>query len=848
MNKNAIKSFATWARAELIAAVTQKAYEYDVTKDGLNQVGLDTIQGRVLSSDEKWKRDKLINQINEKGFDQVMEEAAYIWFNRFIALRFMEVNGYLPSKVRVFTNENNEFKPDMLKEATTLELAGIDKDIVFDYIDKQDNEGLYKYLLILQCNELSGCFPEAFQSISNYIELLYPNNLLNSDSVLGRMISDIPEEDWTDQVQIIGWLYQYYNSELKDDTFAKLKKNVKISKDRIPAATQLFTPDWIVRYMVENSLGRLWLEGHPECNLKENWKYYLDEAEQEPEVQAQLDQIREEYKMLKPEDIKVIDPCMGSGHILVYAFDVLMQIYTYAGWSERDAAKSILENNLYGLDIDDRAGQLASFSVMMKARQYNRRILNEGIKLNVLSIQESNEINKENLNVLGDCKEITVRLIDAFVDAKEYGSILNINFKKDELDALDEKLQTLKDDLSFSQITTQLLTKELIEQLKPLVHQARIMSQQYEVVVTNPPYMGSDSMSDKLKNFSLTYYSDSRYDLYAICVEKFIKMGKKIGYISMITQHSFLYAYCFRNFRSNILKNANFINAVHLGPHAFEEISGEVVQCISFTISPRHIAIKAPFVPLVKYTSEKEKYFYQQKPIVVETSDFSDFENMVFAYSMTSKMKELYMSNQKIGNVFDSKAGVVTGKDEYFLRNWYEISFPQFDLNAKDTESKYVPYSKGGSFVKWYGNITFALRLKDLYTDVLVNKSVRRGDKNTYFKKCIGWSQMGGGNEKNFSILESCICGTATPTILQDDDDKTYYVLGFLNSAIPPRYIESFNPLLSTYIGDICNLPFVKNDEQYRNVIILVKSNISISKVVWDSHETSWDYKKHPLI
>ena len=369
MNKAAIKNYAIWARVQLIESAKQRAFEYEITENGESKANIGSIGGRLLSVDEKEQRKQLISQIQRKGYTQVMEEVAYTWFNRFIALRFMEVNGYLPSKIRVFTDENGAFKPEILKEAMSVELDELDRNKVLNLLDKQDNEALYKYLLITQCNALNTGLPYMFEKIANWSELLFPANLLRSDSVVARMVSDIPEEDWTDAVQIIGWMYQYYNTELKDDTFALLKKNVKISKERIPAATQLFTPDWIVRYMVENSLGRLWVEGHPDAELKENWKYYLEEAEQDPDVETKLAEIRKEYAVLKPEDIKVIDPCMGSGHILVYAFDVLMQIYTSAGWSERDAAKSILENNLYGLDIDDRAGQLAYFAVMMKARK-----------------------------------------------------------------------------------------------------------------------------------------------------------------------------------------------------------------------------------------------------------------------------------------------------------------------------------------------------------------------------------------------------------------------------------------------------------------------------------------------
>ncbi len=460
----------------------------------------------------------MIREIKAKGFDQVVEEVAYTWFNRFIALRYMEVNGYLPSRVRVFTNENNAFEPEILKDAINVDLDGIDKDIVFDLIDKQNNDSLYKYLLITQCNALNPLLPGMFEKISNYTELLFPNNLLCTDSVIGKMISDIPEEDWTNQVQIIGWLYQYYNIELKDETFALLKKNIKISKDRIPAATQLFTPDWIVRYMVENSLGRLWYEGHSDFD-KSQWKYYLDEAEQEESVKVQLEEIKAGFAKIKPEEIKIIDPCMGSGHVLVYAFDVLMQIYLSQGYSERDAAKSIIENNLYGMDIDARAYHLAYFAVMIKARSYSRRILTQDVKCNLCTIVETNHFNNDYLELFGEYKDIAKNLSDEFIDAKEYGSILNIKTSLEDLKLLEKKLNDIEN-TDYDNIFDNVRKAGIVTDFAPVIQQAINLVQKYDVVVTNPPYMGASGMSAKLSTFVKKYYPDSKSDLFACFMEK----------------------------------------------------------------------------------------------------------------------------------------------------------------------------------------------------------------------------------------------------------------------------------------------------------------------------------------
>ena len=492
MNKGAIQRFAIWARNELIAQVSQRAYQYGITKEGCGEANAVTVGGRALTGDEQKQRKELVDQIRSKGYTQVMEEVAYTWFNRFIALRFMEVNNYLPSHIRVFSDASGAFKPEILNDVLHLDLPGLDSGKVAEYIESNDTEALYRYLLLTQCNALNSALPVMFERMGGYTEMLLPNNILRQDSVLGHMVSDIPEEDWQDAVQIIGWLYQYYNTELKDDTFAQLKKNVKITKERIPAATQLFTPDWIVRYMVENSLGRLWLEGHPNAELLGGWKYYLDEAEQEPEVESQLAKLREECKTIKPEEIKVIDPCMGSGHILVYAFDVLMQIYTSAGWDQREAAQSILKNNLFGLDIDDRAAQLAYFAVMMKARQYDRRLFTRGIQPNIYSIQESNGINRNQLQFFGWSMSEVERntaltqleyLLDTFRDAKEYGSILNV-------DMLDWGLLyrfvgtvDYSDQISMDELNLE----DTKDALWNLVELGAVLAQKYDVVVTNPP-------------------------------------------------------------------------------------------------------------------------------------------------------------------------------------------------------------------------------------------------------------------------------------------------------------------------------------------------------------------------
>ena len=576
MDKNAIKKYAVWARRELIERVSQRAMIYGITAKDAGDPNAESVNGHLLSQSEKRQRQALIRNIKTKGYEQVMEEVAYTWFNRFAALRFMEVNGYLPSHIRVFTNDAGEFKPQILAEAIHLELDGLDMNKVYELESANKSEELFKYLLIVQCNALNSILPGMFQRIEDYTELLLPDYLLREGSVIEQMVTTIPEEDWTDQVQIIGWLYQYYNTEPKDKVFADLKKNIKITKENIPAATQLFTPDWIVHYMVENSLGRLWLEGHPNDALKSEWKYYLDEAEQEPEVQAQLATIRKEYAALRPEEIRVIDPCMGSGHILCVLFDVLVRIYEDYGYTAREAAVKIVENNLWGLDIDERASQLSYFAVMMKARQYDRRFFSRKVQPHVFAIQESNKLDAGCIEYFvdgrKDLKNALQTIIDEMHDAKEYGSILRINSV--DYEALFSRFFEISNDVS-------LFRDSALDTLMPLVQSAQAISQHYHITSTNPPYMVSGSMDDKLLSFIKKNYPNGKNDLYSAFVERCIGFSKPYGFVSMITQHSWMFLSRFERLRL-YLQNYDTINMAHLGARAFEEIGGEIVQTTSF--------------------------------------------------------------------------------------------------------------------------------------------------------------------------------------------------------------------------------------------------------------------------
>ena len=863
MNKNAIQKFAVWARVQLIGAVKQRAFAYEITGGG-DKPELDAAGGRLLTNAEKSQRRELIGEIRRKGFDQVMEEAAYTWFNRFIALRFMEVNNYLPSKVRLFTDENGAFKPQILKEAMTVELDGLDRGIVLGLLDKQENEALYKYLLITQCNALNAALPGMFEKIANWTELLFPDNLLRADNVLGRMISDIPEEDWQDAVQIIGWLYQYYNTELKDDTFAQLKKNVKITKERIPAATQLFTPDWIVRYMVENSLGRLWLEGHPNAELRGGWKYYLDEAEQEPEVEAQLAKLREEYKTIQPEDIKIIDPCMGSGHILVYAFDVLMQIYEAQGYSQRDAAKLIVEKNLYGIDIDKRAYQLAYFSVMMKARQYNRRILNGEIAPNLIYIQDSNSVCREHLQYFGwamskiesnNARTQLEYLLDTFKDATEYGSILHV----DPLDwgLLYEYTGSVEypDQVSLDELDVE----ETKDALRALVVQGAILAQKYDVVVTNPPYMGSSGMSAKLSEYVKKHYPDSKADMFAVFIERCGQMAKKNGYQAMITQHAWMFLSSFEKLRTKLL-TVDIVNMAHLGARTFEEIGGEVVQTTSFVIRKSHIAdYRGEYCRLIEPTSQQGKedmFLAGENRYAADQSNFSKIPGSPVAYWMNQNALRAF-EDTTLGEKTVASVGIQTGDNERFIHCWWEVLFNDICFSAKRKtdsfqEKKHFPYNKGGEFRKWAGNDYYVVwwqndgeQIKE--SSLQTGHHYQQYSDDLKFKPLVTWSRITTGlpafRYKNSGYLSDMagFCLYSTNTDLR-------YVAAFCNSSVAAYYLQILAPTLNIMTGQVLALPVCASADNDNRILPFTESCVDLAKNNWDSFENSWGFKRNPLV
>lgn len=844
MNKNAIQKFAIWARNELIAQVSQRAYQYGIDESGFGDASADTLNGRLLTAEEKSQRQELIKQIKEKGYKQVMEEVAYTWFNRFIALRFMEGNNYLPSHIRVFSDASGAFKPEILNDVLHLDLPGLDSGKVAEYIESNDTESLYRYLLLTQCNALNSALPVMFERMGGYTEMLLPNNILRQDSVLGHMVSDIPEEDWQDAVQIIGWLYQYYNTELKDDTFAQLKKNVKITKERIPAATQLFTPDWIVRYMVENSLGRLWLEGHPNAELRDSWKYYLDEANQEPEVEDQLAMLREEYKTIKPEEIKVIDPCMGSGHILVYAFDVLMQIYTSAGWDQREAAQSILKNNLFGLDIDDRAAQLAYFAVMMKARQYDRRLLTRGIQPNIYSIRESNDISamtieyfhKNDPKLKADIESIVTEMRDA----KEYGSILNIT--PVDFAGLYARFDEIRNDINMMQMSA-------LDELLPVVRCAEVLAQKYDVVVTNPPYMGSSGMNARLSQYVKDHFPDTKADLFSCFIERGFQLANVQGFVSMITMESWMFLSSFEKMRQSIVNTHTIVNMVHM-PYL-----GKGGTSLGINFGTAAVIFNKRYCR--DYNSQFDYICYYETdengvpfafPTVNErykaakAANFSKIPGSPVAYWVGEGFQRLFSST--LGDVCDVKKGSDTGNNDRYVRNWWEVDVSKADFKCHT--KKWIPYIKGGEARKWFGHLTFLVNWDNNGLEIRNEPKATVRNEQFFYREGITWSDVG-TNSTTFRFFPSgCLRDNRGPAIFAR---MPFYVLGLLNSPVSQTAQRIVNPTICFQAGSAKAIPYIEgNSVQIQECTDLTAKNVDISHNNWDSYETSWDFKRNPLV
>ena len=876
MNKTAIKNFAVWARKKLIADICYRAQLLGITEEGVKDplpqstgsvqfFDIGTAQPYAIGGAAISQRAHLADAIRQKeqesdyktAYQSIVEEVAYTWFNRLIAVRFMEVNDYLPSHLRVLSSDSGKLEPDLVTRPFDADFAFFERERAEVARMQQNNavDELFRLLFIKQCNALHELLPALFEKTRDYTELLLSLSVVDREGVVYHLVHDIPEEDFDisrgGQVEIIGWLYQYYNAELKDETFALLKKNVKITKERIPSATQLFTPDWIVRYMVENSLGRIWEEGHPNSGIKANWKYYVEEAEQPAEVEQKLEALRAECRALKPQDIKVIDPCMGSGHILVYAFAVLMQIYESQGFSQRDAAQSIVENNLYGLDIDNRAAQLAYFAVMMKARQYDRRFLSRGIHPHIFAIAESNGLDPHTVNyfVGGDegLKNDFSSLVHDLHDAKEYGSILRIspvNFS-----ALYARLAAVEKEGSFDALAVQ-------NTVLPLVQVAEVLSQKYDVVVTNPPYMGSSGMSAKLSDYVKNNYPDSKSDLFAVFIERCGQMTAKNRYQAMITQHAWMFLSSFEKLRKKLLQSIEVVNMAHLGARAFDEIGGEVVQTTSFVF--RNVFDKGycgTYSRLLEPTTQqgKEELFLSgQNRYTAQQTNFSKIPGSPIAYWVSENVARIFSDNKKIDEIAYPRQGLATGNNEHYLRLWTEVSYLDIKRDSHSHEDffysqkKYVPYNKGGAYRKWFANIEWIIRFDKKNYDVLQTVGNHLPSKDFYFRENITWSKVTSGGLSMRYIPQGSVFDVAGCSIFADK--SIYYILAFTNTKIMQYMMNILSQTLNYEVGNVKSIPLVFSKDRNETIEEISKKNVGLSSEDLSIYETSWDFKKHPLI
>ena len=881
MDKPAIKKFAIWARNKLIADTKYRAGLVGVTETAVAEplpqsnetvqffdVGLP--QPYRIEGDAVTQRQRFVAELNKEtakqgsytaAYQTVVDKVAYTWFNRLIAVRYMEVNDLLPSRTRVLSSADGRAEPQIVTSPfdAVLDYTPAEQQQIVNLKNDNKLDEVFRLLFLKQCAALGDCLPRLFEQVDDYMPLLLALSFTDKDGVVCHLVNDIPESDWQDAVQIVGWLYQYYNTEPKEQVFANLKKNIKISAENIPAATQLFTPDWIVRYMVENSLGRLWSEGHPDCGLKENWKYYLEEAQQEPEVQAKLAEIRKEYAALNPEDIKLIDPCMGSGHILVYAFDVLMQIYESAGYSQCDAAKSILENNIYGLDIDDRAYQLAYFAVMMKARQYNRRILNGENTCHVYAIQESNSINRAHLKYFGagmdDIEKNAAKmqlegLLDTLTDAKEYGSILNVESYNWDLLRRFVAAEDTDGQIGMDSVGVE----DTAEQLNRLIDIGETASRKYDIVVTNPPYRAVADCTERLNSFVKANYPDSKNDLSTIFMEKTLSMSKPHGFMAMINIPVWMSKSSFEQLRYKLLALHTFVAVAHCGRGIF----GSDFGTVAFVVQNSHIKMyKALFRQLfdelgaVDSVEQKEKWFLEGKGVFYAYPDkFLKIASYPIAYWVSDRLLTILNECKPLTEFAAPRKGLTTGDNDTFARLWFEIALAKFGINGNN-HAKWYPMTKGGDFRRWYGNNSYVVNwendgeaLKNFKDDNGKLRSVIRNSQY-YFQDCISWNDTTATGKIAFRYqTKEFIPNASGPCVYANKN--LWYLFGLLNSKVSQVLLEILAPNMKFEVGQMGLVPIIM--ENRPEVEELSHNTVRIAKSDWDSFETSWNFKKHPLL
>lgn len=852
MNKNSLKTFAIDARRELREKIENKLNILGITRDKIEKV---TDLGNQIENNgniySKKGYDDLIEKYSILGFEQLLEESAYTWFNRLVALAYMEINNYIEDKM-VFNTD--KYYPAILDEyykAEFFEQLSFERkeeiETLKDRGTKEDLEKLYVILVEEKCKELSKIMPFMFSDeAEEYKKLVFPKNLLSENSFLGKLrkeINDAKDEKNIVPIELIGWLYQFYNSEKKDEVFEGLKKNQKITKENIPAATQLFTPDWIVKYMVENSLGRLANENFEiRKEIKNNWKYYIESEK------------IESSEKIKIEDIKIIDPAMGSGHMLTYAFDLLFEIYEELGWSKKEAVLSILKNNLYGLEIDERAAQLASFAILMKAREKFPRIFrsletleeDEKFVLNTISIEESNSISEETKKLL---KANLLNLLSNFEDAKEYGSILKI--ENLDIERLKEELREVKEKFKSKQKLSLFNEEENFNKIERLIKQYEIMKAKYDVTITNPPYMGGKGFSPKLKTYVEKNYKDTKSDLFAVFIERCNEFTKKNCYTSMITMQSWMFLTSFETLRTKLIEETEIQSLNHLGARAFSEIDGEVVQTVAWISKNKNPEIKGEYIRLVDYNNadlKEEEYFNKKNRFQANQKDFEKIPGSPIAYWVSKKMLKTFTEGIILKDLGILREGVKTGNNELYIYYWTEICYKDFYKKDKKYNKKWFPHHKGGEFRKWYGNNLEVIFWENDGEKIKSLKNSGISGKEMYFKPILSWSKTS-SSHFGIRIYRDQLFDSASPAIMLYDTAILEYVLAFLTS-LGEKYLTFINPSLSTQVGDIGIIPLLttKNLEIVANIKKLVQQNIDISKEEWDSRETSWDFKGLALL
>lgn len=889
MNKTAIRKFAEWAREKLIDDIKYKAGTVGITANGivekLPQSTSDTYFYDVGTKDytkisgvEIKQRDALVKAIQTKersyksyqeAFVNVIEEVAYTWFNRLIAIRFMEVNDYLPSSVRVLSSENKAKKePDLVTTPfdTDLEFTSYEQDKIIQLKDENKLDELFRMLFIKQCNKLHDILPELFEKTDDYSELLLTISFTDPEGIIHHLINDIEDVDfrindemYTDdgkikadgQVEIIGWLYQYYISKKHDEIVNIYKGTVK--KADIPAATQLFTTDWVVRYMVDNSLGRYWIERNPQSKLAEKLEFF---------VTPKNGEIQFVDEKINPTDLTFFDPCMGSGHILVYAFDVLMEIYREVGYSDRDAALSIVENNLFGMDIDKRAYQLAYFAVMMKARSYNRRALTKGISNKLAVVEESNSIDKFACNGLttdSEQNKIGEYLVEAYKDAQEIGTLQTIE-KKDYKEFV-EYLNNVESSAGQIDLFSTAWLNDTLPQMVQLAKQAEIMSNKYAVVCTNPPYM--NKLEGQLKKFVVDNYKAYSGDLFSVFIYRNFDYCKIDGYSAFMTPFVWLFIKTYEALRTYIIDSKAITTLVQMEYSAFEEAT---VPICSFVLKNGKATEKALCFKLSDFKGgmavQKQKvleaidnkgcgYFYE-----AVQSDFNKIPGTTIAYWISKNMLGAYEAGKNIGEIAFPKTGMTTGDNNRFLRMWFEVNInnAKFDVEsakeAQCSEKKWFPYCKGGGFRRWYGYNEYLVNwFNDGYeikNNIKANglKAASVRSENMYFKPLITWSAVTSGLFSCRYCFGGALFDSGGSSI--SVPQNAYYLLSVLNGKIGQYVLDISNATINYQPGDIAGIPIIF--EKVEQVESNAQLNIQISKTDWDSFETSWDFKKNPLV